>query len=137
MPVNHAKEFLKSLHPEALYSQRFVRTLNFYFRVLVGFSKKIFREESFQMVSSISGLLSLEIWQPYMNPILACLYLKVKEAFKKVTLKKPCWVETYLIRLQKFHPRAFELFSKPNYSQEEKAFKKVNNLEKVMLRHIK
>ena len=131
------RNFWNLFLPRPYFFYCFLKTLSSYLRVLVSFSRKFFSKESFQMVSSISGLLSLEIWQPYMNSILACLYLKVKEAFKKVTLKKPCWVETYLIRLQKFHPRAFELFSKPNYSQEEKAFKKVNNLEKVMLRHIK
>ena len=55
MPVNHAKEFFKSLYPGALYSQLFAQGLNFYFRVLVSFSKKFFSQKSFQIVSTISG----------------------------------------------------------------------------------
>ena len=64
MPINHAKEFFKSLHPEALYSQRFAQTLNFYFRVLVSFSKKFFSQKLFQIVSTISGFAAEKIRQP-------------------------------------------------------------------------
>ena len=64
MPVNHAKEFFKSLHPGALYLQLLAQALNFYLRVLVSFSKNFFSEKSFLMVSSISGLMSLKIQQP-------------------------------------------------------------------------
>ena len=67
MPVNLAKEFLKSMNTDACFLDNFFKTLNFYFRVLASFSKKIFSEKSFQMVSSISGLMSLEIRQPWMN----------------------------------------------------------------------
>ena len=64
MPVNHVKEFFKSLHPRALYSQLFGQALNFYFRVLVSFSKKIFSQKSFQIVSTISGFADRKIRQP-------------------------------------------------------------------------
>ena len=64
MPVNQAKEFIKSLYAGALYSQLFAQALNFYFRVLVSFSKNFFSEKSLLMVSSISGLMSLKIRQP-------------------------------------------------------------------------
>ena len=42
MPVNPAKEFLKSVHTEALFSQLFAQTLRSYFRVWVRFFKKNF-----------------------------------------------------------------------------------------------
>ena len=64
MPVNHAKEFFKSLHPRALYSQLFAQALNFYFRVLVSFSKKNFSQKSFQKVSTISGFADDKMRQP-------------------------------------------------------------------------
>ena len=67
MPVNHVKEFFKSLHPGALYLQLFAQALNFYFRVLVSFSKKIFSQKSFQIVSTISGFTAEKIRQPQMN----------------------------------------------------------------------
>ena len=64
MPVNHAKEFFKSLHPGALYLQLFAQALNFYFRVLVSFSKKIFSQNSFQIVSTINGFADGKIQKP-------------------------------------------------------------------------
>ena len=64
MPVNHAKEFFKSLQAEALYSQRFAQTLNFYFRVLVSFSKNFFSQKSFQIVGTITGFADGKIRQP-------------------------------------------------------------------------
>ena len=64
MPVNHAKEFLKSVQNEALFSQLFASTLSSYFQSVKHFSKKKFSEKSFQMVSTISGWMGSEIWEP-------------------------------------------------------------------------
>ena len=67
MPVNHVKEFRKYLHAVTLFFNCFLKTLSSYLRVFVSFSKNFFNEKSFQMFSSISGLMSLEIRQPWMN----------------------------------------------------------------------
>ena len=64
MPVNHVKEFFKSLHPGALYLQLFAQALNFYFRVLVSLSKKFFSQKSLQIVSTVSGFADGKIRQP-------------------------------------------------------------------------
>ena len=42
MPINHAKEFLKSIHTEALFLKCFFKTLSSYFRVVKHFFKKMF-----------------------------------------------------------------------------------------------
>ena len=55
MPVNFAKEFLKSMNTDECFFGQFFKTLNFYFRVLVSFSKNFFSQKSFQIVSTISG----------------------------------------------------------------------------------
>ena len=50
-----------------VFLDNFFKTLNFYFRVLASFSKKNFSEKSIQMVSSISGVMSLKIRPPWMD----------------------------------------------------------------------
>ena len=49
MLVNHAaKEFLKSVHTEALFSQLFVQTLSSYFRVLPSFFEIFFGSNQYK-----------------------------------------------------------------------------------------
>ena len=64
MPVNLAKECLKSMNTDVSFFGLFFKTLNFYFRVLVSFSKKFFSQKSFQIVSTISGFTAEKIRQP-------------------------------------------------------------------------
>ena len=64
MPVNHAKEFLKSIHAEALFFNCLLKTLSSYLGVLVSFSKKNFSQKSFQIVSTISGFVDGKIRKP-------------------------------------------------------------------------
>ena len=64
MPVNLAKEFLKSMNTDDCFFGQFFKTLNFYFRVLVSFSKKIFSQKSFQIVITIRGFADGKIRQP-------------------------------------------------------------------------
>ena len=64
MPVNHAKEFLKSIHAEALFFNCLHKTLSSYLVVLVSFSKKFFSQKSFQIVSTISGFADGKIRKP-------------------------------------------------------------------------
>ena len=64
MPVNLAKEFLKSMNTDVSFFGLFFKTLNFYFRVLVSFSKNFFSQKSFQIVSTISGFADEKIRQP-------------------------------------------------------------------------
>ena len=42
MPVHHVKEFLKSIHTEALFLNCFFKTLSSYFRAFLSFFKTIF-----------------------------------------------------------------------------------------------
>ena len=64
MSVNLAKEFLKSMNTDDCFFEQFFKTLNFYFRVLVSFSKKFFSQKSFQIVSTICGFAAEKIRQP-------------------------------------------------------------------------
>ena len=64
MPVNHVKEFWKSVHAVALFSYCFLEASSSYFRVLVSFSKTFFSEKSFQIDNSICGLTDGKIRQP-------------------------------------------------------------------------
>ena len=61
MPVNHAKKFLKFVHTVAFFWWLLSETLNFDFSLGKHFSEIFFSEKSFQMVSTISGLMGPEI----------------------------------------------------------------------------
>ena len=61
MPVNHEKKFLKSLHTKALFPEPFSQKFEQLFPISETFFKKYFSEKSFQMVSTISGWMGLEI----------------------------------------------------------------------------
>ena len=64
MPVNHAKEFLKSIHAEALSFNCLLKPLSSYLGVLVRFSKKHFSQKSFRIVGTIRGFADGKIRKP-------------------------------------------------------------------------
>ena len=62
MPVNHAKEFLKSNHARGFFSWLFSETLNFYFQIVWPRRPSLFRQKMFAMLMSTSNLMHPEIW---------------------------------------------------------------------------
>ena len=64
MPIYHAKEFLKSIHTEALFFLLFFQKFEQLFPNGETFFQKKFWLKSLQMVSSLTGLMCSEIRQP-------------------------------------------------------------------------
>ena len=69
MPVNLAKEFLKSMNTDVSFFGLFFQNFEFLFPSFGKFFKKKFCEKSFQMVSFvfISSLMPLKTRQPWID----------------------------------------------------------------------
>ena len=87
MPVNHAKKFLKFVHDVAFFGWLFSETLNFDFSLGKHFSENFFSEKSFQMDSTISGLMCPKIRHKWNYSNVHCLVSKtilIKKKAEKI-----------------------------------------------------
>lgn len=64
MPVNHVKEFLKSVHTKAFFPELFSQNFEQLFQNSETFFQNFFWLKSLHMVTTLTGLMSLQIRQP-------------------------------------------------------------------------
>ena len=64
MPVNHVKEFLKSVHTKAFFPELFSQNFEQLFQNSETFFQKNFWLKSLHMVTTLTGLMSSQIQQP-------------------------------------------------------------------------
>ena len=64
LPVNHVKEFLKSVHTKAFFPELFSQNFEQLFQNSETFFQKNFWLKSLHMVTTLTGLMSSQIRQP-------------------------------------------------------------------------